>query len=127
VTALATACIPLALLALAALPALAQAPSGPVVPDWVRLARELKRSVVYIAAKGTEGASAGGPRKPSGLERFFGLHRQSAPSQSGDAIAVTTTFYSPIGASIGIGFAIPADLARATLERIAGKPLTGPP
>jgi S1-C subfamily serine protease len=30
-------------------------------------------------------------------------------------------------ASIGIGFAIPANLARATLERIAGKPLTSRP
>jgi serine protease Do len=35
-------------------------------------------------------------------------------------VGVTTTFYTPSGASIGIGFAIPANLARATLERIAG-------
>jgi serine protease Do len=45
----------------------------------------------------------------------------------GRMIGVNTTFYSPSGASIGIGFAIPANLARATLERIAGKPLTSPP
>ena len=260
-TALATASLPLALLALAALPAAAQAPSGPIVPDWVRLARELKPSVVYIIAKGLEGGSAGGPRKSSGLERFFGLHKQSPPSQSGEVIVtslgtgfiltsdgyigtnnhvletftnihlklddgvvhkatvigrdpkidlallkievkglppvtladsskvqvgepvmaignpfglertvtvgvvsataratgerpwdkyiqtdaainpgnsggplinaegrmigVNTTFYSPSGASIGIGFSIPANLARTTLERLAGKPLVG--
>ena len=45
----------------------------------------------------------------------------------GRMIGVNTTFYSPSGASIGISFAIPANLTRATLERIAGKPLTFPP
>ena len=251
------------LVAVAAWPAMAQAPSGPVVPDWVRLAREVKPSVVYITAKGIEGGSAGSPRKWSGLERFFGLHKQSTPSPSSDAIVtslgtgfiltsdgyigtnnhvlekftnihvklddgavykatvvgrdpridlallkigaaglppitfadsstvqvgepvmaignpfglertvtvgvvsataratgerpwdkyiqtdaainpgnsggplinaegrmigVNTTFFSPSGASIGISFAIPANLARATLERIAGKPLMSPP
>jgi len=249
-------------LAPAALPAAAQAPGGSVAPDWVRLARELKPSVVYIVAQGSEGGSAGRPRKWSRLERFFGMHKLPAPSQGGDVvtslgtgfiltsdgyvgtnnhvletftdihlklydgtvhkatvvgrdpridlallkievnglppvaladsarvqagepvmaignpfglertitvgvvsataratgerpwdmyiqtdaainpgnsggplinaeglmIGVTTTFYSPSGASIGIGFAIPANLARATLERIAGKSLTSLP
>ncbi len=45
----------------------------------------------------------------------------------GRMIGVNTTFYSPSGASIGIGFAIPANLARATLDRLAGKPLTSSP
>ena len=259
---LAAALVPLALLAPAALPAAAHAPGGSVAPDWVRLARELKPSVVYIVAKGSEGGSAGRPRKWSRLERFFGMHKLPAPSQGGDVvtslgtgfiltsdgyvgtnnhvletftdihlklydgtvhkatvvgrdpridlallkievnglppvaladsarvqagepvmaignpfglertitvgvvsataratgerpwdmyiqtdaainpgnsggplinaegrmIGVTTTFYSPSGASIGIGFAIPANLARATLERIAGKSLTSLP
>ena len=256
-------CVTMALVAVAARPAMAQAPSGPVVPDWVLLARALKPSVVYIIAKGIEGGSGWSPRKSSGLERFFGLHKQSTPSPSSDAIVtslgtgfiltsdgyigtnnhvlenftnihlklddgvvhkatvvgrdpkidlallkievtglppitladsskvqvgepvmaignpfglertvtvgvvsataratgerpwdkyiqtdaainpgnsggplinaegrmigVNTTFFSPSGASIGISFAIPANLARATLERIAGKPLTSPP
>jgi serine protease Do len=256
--------ISLALLALATLPAAAQEPSGAArAPDWVRLARELKPSVVYIVAKGSEGGPAGSPRKRSRLERFFGLLRSSSPSPSDDAIVtslgtgfivtsdgyigtndhvlenftnihlmlddgavqkvtvvgrdpkvdlallkidvkglspvtfvdsskvqtgepvmaignpfglertvtvgvvsataratgrrpwdmyiqtdaainpgnsggplinadgrmigVNTTFYSPSGASIGIGFAIPANLARTTLDRLAGKPLTSSP
>jgi serine protease Do len=256
--------VAMVLVAAAAQPAMAQVRSEPIVPDWVRLARELKPSVVYIIAKGIEGESAGNPRKWSGLERFFWLHRQSGgrshgrdatvtslgtgfvltpdgyigtnnhvlekftnihvklddgvvykatvvgqdpridlallklgvtglppitladssavqvgesvmaignpfglertvtvgvvsataratgerpwdkyiqtdaainPGNSGGPlinaegrmIGVTTTFYSPSGASIGIGFAIPANLARATLERIAGKPLTSAP
>jgi len=256
-------CVAMVLVSVAARPAMAQARNESMVPDWVRLARELKPSVVYIIAKSGEAGSAGSPRKWSGLERFFGLHKQSTPSRSSDAIVtslgtgfiltsdgyigtnnhvlenftnihlklddgvvhkatvvgrdpridlallkievmglppitladsskvqvgepvmaignpfglertvtvgvvsaiaratgerpwdkyiqtdaainpgnsggplvnaegrmigVNTTFYSPSGASVGISFAIPANLVRATLERIAGKPLTFPP
>jgi S1-C subfamily serine protease len=41
----------------------------------------------------------------------------------GKMIGVNATFFSPSGASIGIGLSIPINLARATLERLAGKPL----
>jgi len=46
---------------------------------------------------------------------------------AGRMIGVNPTFYSPSGASIGIGFAIPANLARATLDRLAGKPVPSSP
>src|SRR5882724_5920136 len=92
-------CVTMALVAVAARPAMAQAPSGPVVPDWVLLARALKPSVVYIIAKGIEGGSGWSPRKSSGLERFFGLHKQSTPSPSSDAIVT----------SLGTGFILTSD------------------
>src|SRR2546422_8306856 len=95
-----SACVAMAFMAVAARPAVVQARNEPIVPDWVRLARELKPSVVYIIAKGIEGGSAESPRKFSGLERFFGLHKRSvAPSQGGDAIVT----------SLGTGFILTSD------------------
>src|SRR6267142_1028673 len=93
------ACVAVVVVAGAARPAMAQARNEPIVPDWVRRARELKPSVVYIIAKGVEGGSAGAPRKLSALERFFGLRKQSTASPGGDAIAT----------SLGTGFILTSD------------------
>ena len=93
------ACVAMVVVAGAARPAMAQARNEPIVPDWVRRARELKPSVVYIIAKGVEGGSAGAPRKLSALERFFGLRKRSTASPGGDAIAT----------SLGTGFILTSD------------------
>ena len=40
-------------------------------------------------------------------------------NMAGDVIGINTAIYSPSGGSIGIGFAIPANLAKPVVEQLA--------